>query len=148
VSALGDEPSEPVGDPAPSPSAAVFGQAALPGCIVPLPAGGRCPSDVECFGPVEEGRAERVACTGRHTWEAWAVGDLPASVKATDHAAVVASPVVRQVCGPTAFTSVTLLMSAQGWEFEVLPPEPDGDRTFRCLAGKGENALAEPTLFK
>ena len=52
----------------------------------------------------------------------------------------------------TSFSSVTLLMSTQGWEFEVLPPTAadfeTGERTFRCLAGKGDDALTEPTLYR
>jgi serine/threonine protein kinase len=155
VLANGDDPTTVTGTPTPSTSAAVFNNA-LPGCLIPLPAGGRCPPDAECFGPVSSGRDEvraaRVSCAGRHTWEAWAIGDLPASVTSVDHATVVNEPAVRQVCAPTSFSSVTLLMSTQGWEFEVLPPAAadfeTGDRTFRCLAGKGDDALTEPTLYR
>jgi serine/threonine protein kinase len=151
----GDDPTTVNGTPTPGLSTAVFNNA-LPGCLIPLPAGGRCPPDAECFGPVSPGRDEvraaRVPCTGRHTWEAWAVGDLPASVTSVDHATVVNEPTVRQVCAAATFTTVTLLMSTQGWEFEVLPPAAGdfetGDRTFRCLAGKGDDALTEPTLFR
>jgi serine/threonine protein kinase len=143
----------------PSPSTgtkATFGQASLPGCLIPLPAGGRCPSDVECFDAVTAGRdevrAERVACTDRHTWEAWAVGDLSATVTAVDRETVVNDPTVRQVCAPSSFTLVTTVMDAGDWEFEVLPPSAAafaaGDRTFRCLAGQGDDALTGPTLFR
>jgi serine/threonine protein kinase len=150
---------DPNGTQQPSPSGSagtVFQEAALPGCLIPLPAGGRCPSEVECYGAVTPGRdevrADRVSCTGRHTWEAWAVGDLPASVTAVDRESVVRETTVRQICGATSFTSVTLLIDTEGWEFEVLPPAAAafaaGDRTFRCLAGRGADALVEPTLFK
>jgi serine/threonine protein kinase len=150
-----DDPTTVTGKPTPTPSSAVFNNA-LPGCLIPLPAGGRCPPEAECYGPVSPGRDEvraaRVPCAGRHTWEAWAIGDLPASVTSVDHATVAAEPTVRQVCAATSFSSVTLLMSTQGWEFEVLPPVAadfeTGDRTFRCLAGKGDNALTQPTLYR
>jgi serine/threonine protein kinase len=154
---LGGDDGPPNGtNPSPSAGAkATFNQASLPGCLIPLPAGGRCPSDVECFGPVTAGRdevrAEPVDCAGRHTWEAWAVGDLSTTSEAVDRATVANDETVRQVCAPTIFTQVTSLMDARAWEFEVLPPAAaafaGGDRTFRCLAGKGDDALTGPALF-
>jgi hypothetical protein len=146
----GDDP-DATGRAAPSPTV-VIGRA-LPGCLLPLPAGGRCPDDVECFGPVaSSGSARRLPCTGRHTWETYAEGDLPASVTAVDRDSVKAAPAVRQVCAETSFTAVTLLMSAEGWQFDVLPPDADalaaGDRTYRCLAGKGTDQLTGPTLAR
>lgn len=124
---------------------------ALRGCVVPLPAGARCPAELECFGPVVvrlgRAEAEMVPCTGRHTWEAYAEGDLPAGTDPTDHAAVRADPTVREVCSPQVFHLTTLLISLDGWRFEVLPPAADSpDRTFRCLAGRGVDGLSGPTL--
>jgi hypothetical protein len=135
----------------PTPATTVVISRALPGCLVPLPGGGRCPTDVECFGPVaSSGSATKLPCAGRHTWETFAEGDLPASATAVDHASVRAQPVVRQVCAEASFVSVTLLMNAKGWVFDVLPPDPEsfaaGDRTYRCLAGKGRDGLTGPTL--
>ena len=119
---------------------------ALPGCLLPL-AGGRCTEELECYGPADADgpgiRAPRVDCRGRHTWEAYAVGDLPAGVDPGD---VADEPAVKSLCTDSTFMRTTLLLSTQGWEFEVLRPE--GDRTFRCLAGKGRNALQGPTLAR
>lgn len=135
---------------------ATAGGGALPGCLSPLSGGVRCPTEIECFGAAQasgrELRAERVPCTGRHTWETYALGDLPDAVPATDHSAVTKDRTVRQVCGETSFRAVTLLMDAGGWRFEVLPPDAeavaDGDRTYRCVAGKGTDQLTGPTLAR
>ncbi|MBO4207442.1 serine/threonine-protein kinase [Micromonospora echinofusca] len=147
-------------DPGPSPSTASStwntpsrqGGGALPGCLVTLPGGGRCSTDLECFGPIEISRrraeAEQVSCQGPHTWESYAQGDLPPGVPATDHERVGADPTVRQVCNEVTFRVTTGLMSTTGWRFEVLPPTGStaGDRTYRCLAGRGADALSGPTL--
>jgi hypothetical protein len=94
--------------------------------------------------------ATRVTCAGRHTWEAYAVGNLPAEVDATDHQAIWKDPTVQRVCNDATFRIATLLQSTGGWQFQVLPPTGDelapGERTFRCLAGKGTNGLTGPTL--
>ncbi|GAA4460874.1 serine/threonine-protein kinase [Phytohabitans houttuyneae] len=142
-------------DPTPSPTAIIsttaaplpsFVLGALPGCMLPLE-GGRCPAELECYGAADAGgpgiRAERVDCNGRHTWEAYAVGDLPAGA---DPAGVADEPAVEALCTEGTFMRTTLLLSTQGWQFEVL--RPDGDRTFRCLAGKGRDALQGPTLAR
>lgn len=119
---------------------------ALPGCLLPV-AGGRCPEELECYGPADADgpgiRAQRVNCNSRHTWETYAVGDLPAGADPGD---VADEPAVKSLCTDSTFMRTTLLLSTQGWEFEVLRPE--GDRTFRCLAGKGRNALQGPTLAR
>ena len=129
------------------------GAGALRGCLAVLPSAARCPGELECFGPVRisgtRATAERLPCTGRHTWEGYAEGDLPADVDAADHEAVRDAPVVRQVCNPSVFRLTTMFLDIADWRFEVLPPaDSDGqtDRTFRCLAGKGANGLTGPTL--
>jgi tRNA A-37 threonylcarbamoyl transferase component Bud32 len=127
----------------------------LPGCLpgpeqapITLPNGARCTQDLECFGPlrIRHGQAEtgRVTCAGRHTWEVYAEGDLPAELVAVEHSRVAADPGVRTVCGPETFRLTTGLAPG-GWRFEVLPPV-DADRTYRCLAGQGLDALERPTL--
>jgi tRNA A-37 threonylcarbamoyl transferase component Bud32 len=131
------------------------GGGVLRGCLVSLPGGARCPVDLECFGPVRvrktEAEAERLSCTGRHTWESYAEGDLPLGVDATDHRAVREDPTVRGICNTNVFRLTTTLIETDDWRFEVLPPLKSGaagpaSRTFRCLAGKGVNQLAGPTL--
>jgi eukaryotic-like serine/threonine-protein kinase len=131
-----------------------LGGGILPGCLVPLPGGGRCPTELECFGPIEQTdsgvRAQPVSCDERHTWEVYAIGDLPAAVDVTDPALIEQDPAVREVCSAYSFRLVTLGRSVSGWQFRVLPPEPralaNGDRTYRCLAGRGPGGLTGPTL--
>ncbi|MDQ7906905.1 serine/threonine-protein kinase [Phytohabitans sp. ZYX-F-186] len=143
-------------DPRPSPTALPttgsplpsLAGGALPGCLLPI-AGGRCPDELECYGAADASgpgiRAQRVDCAGRHTWEAYAVGDLPAGA---DPDGVAGDPAVKSLCTDSTFMRTTLLLSTQGWQFEVLRPDGEGDRTFRCLAGKGRDALQGPTLAR
>ncbi|WP_281895942.1 serine/threonine-protein kinase [Phytohabitans aurantiacus] len=118
---------------------------ALPGCLVPIN-GGRCPEAEECYGPVSttggKVRAEQVPCAGRHTWESYAIGDLPSGLAGAGLAKVKADPAVKALCSRFTFSQTTLIFSPEGWQFEVLPGEGD----FRCLAGKGTNALTGHTL--
>lgn len=130
------------------------GAKVLPGCAtggVHLPAGARCASELECFGPVrlrrDRAEAARVPCDGQHTWETYAEGDLPATLTGAGHEAVVADPTVQQVCNVSTFRLASGIQQAAGWNLEVLPPAgTSADRTYRCLAGRGVNALAVPTL--
>ena len=130
------------------------GPKAVPGCAaggVRLPTGARCASELECFGPVrlrhDRAEATRVPCDGRHTWETYAVGDLPATLADAGHAVVAANPAVQQVCNVRTFQLASGLGEAAGWHLEVLPPSgSDADRSYRCLAGRGVDALAVPTL--
>ena len=146
----GDHPvAQPTPTPKPSQTVTV-GQVprgcALP--LLPLPAGGRCPTTLECFGEAQA--TAKVPCDGQHTWEVFALGTVPASATEITRETLRDDPGVRQVCGQSSFTSVTLLISTQGWTFDVLPPDEKaletGDRTYRCLAGRGPNALTGPTL--
>ncbi|MET7748587.1 serine/threonine-protein kinase [Micromonospora sp. NPDC005367] len=128
----------------------------LPGCTDPavaatLPEGARCAAGLECFGPVRvrgtRAEATQVTCDGPHTWESYAEGVLPVRLVGAGYPEVTADPVVQQVCSPTTFRLTSRVDSTAGWHLEVLPPV-DGsiDRTFRCLAGRGVNALGGPTL--
>ncbi|PSK61841.1 hypothetical protein B0E53_06253 [Micromonospora sp. MH33] len=126
----------------------------LPGCAagdVRLPAGAHCASELECYGPVrlrrDRAEATRVPCDGRHTWETYAEGDLPAALAGAGHGAVVADPAIQQVCNLSTFRLASGMPQATGWNLEVLPPAgTELDRTYRCLAGRGVDALAVPTL--
>ena len=145
-----DSGKDPVGQSTPEPTRTVALGQALPGCIVPLPAGGRCPDNLECFGAARP--AEKVPCAGPHTWEAFALGNAPATLDEVDRRTLLADPAVRQVCSSATFTVATRRMSIQGWKLDVLPPDEAalaaGDRTYRCLAGRGEDALNGPTLSR
>ncbi|MCO1596789.1 protein kinase [Micromonospora sp. RHAY321] len=146
--------------PGPTPSVSRVAAPAtgpLPGCTTgagapsALPDGARCLPELECFGPVRirgtSAEAARVPCAGRHTWETYAEGILPVSLIGAEHAEVVAAEPVRQVCSMTTFRLTTGITESTGWHLEVLPPV-DGsiDRTYRCLAGRGVDALTAPTL--
>ncbi|SIN25378.1 serine/threonine-protein kinase [Micromonospora cremea] len=146
--------------PGPSPSVSRVAAPAtgpLPGCTTDagaptaLPEGARCLPELECFGPVRirgtRAEAARVPCTGRHTWETYAEGILPVSLVGAEYDDVVAAEPVRQVCSATTFRLTTGITEPVGWHLEVLPPV-DGsvDRTYRCLAGRGVDALTAPTL--
>ncbi|MET7966942.1 protein kinase [Micromonospora sp. NPDC005305] len=124
-----------------------------PGCAagdVRLPTGVHCASELECYGPVrlrrDRAEATRVPCDGRHTWETYAEGDLPAALVGAGHDAVVADPAVQQVCSVSTFQLASGVRQVTGWNLEVLPPAGT-DRTYRCLAGRGVDALAVPTLI-
>ncbi|MFE9654021.1 serine/threonine-protein kinase [Micromonospora sp. NPDC006431] len=151
---LAGGPPVPLASPTPAVSGVVEAGKVLPGCAaggVRLPAGARCASELECFGPVrlrrDRAEADRVSCDGQHTWETYAEGDLPATLAGAGHHAVTADPAVRQVCNVSTFRLVSGINPAAGWNLEVLPPsDQDGDRTYRCLAGQGVNSLAVPTL--
>ncbi|MEH1099225.1 serine/threonine-protein kinase [Micromonospora sp. CPCC 205561] len=138
--------------PAPSPTADVAATSAvLPACALTsgLPAGAGCADELECFGPMEvrgaSARAARVPCDGQHTWESYAEGRLPDTLVGADHDEVSAAVAVRRVCNETTFRLTSGIAYSDGWNLEVLPPT-DADRTYRCLAGRGLDALASPTL--
>jgi serine/threonine protein kinase len=121
--------------------------ASLPGCSTPaLPVGARCPDGVECYTRRADTGvlAAEVSCDHKHTWEVFAVGTLPPGVSPTDRDAVTTNPAVERVCSFRTFQATTS-RKAPGWALSVLPPTGD-DRTFRCLAGRGADALAGPVL--
>ncbi|MDM4721310.1 serine/threonine-protein kinase [Micromonospora sp. WMMA1363] len=114
-----------------------------------LPDGAHCGDELECFGPLEvrgaRARAARVPCAGEHTWESYAEGELPDALLGAGYDEVSADPTVRRVCNLTTFRLTSGVTSVDGWNLEVLPPEV-ADRTYRCLAGRGLDALASPTF--
>jgi tRNA A-37 threonylcarbamoyl transferase component Bud32 len=133
------------------------GWGALPGCVTgsaqatALPAGAYCAPELECFGPMrvrgKRAEAARVPCDGRHTWETYAEGELPAALAGAGYDEVVANPAVRRVCNSVTFRLTSGIPYTSDWHLEVLPPaESDPDRTYRCLAGRGVDRLYEPTL--
>ncbi|SCF34523.1 serine/threonine-protein kinase [Micromonospora mirobrigensis] len=150
-------PAPPVTAPTPTARGAVTpsaGAGGLPGCgpaAVKLPAGASCAPGLECFGPVRvrgtQAEAARLPCDGRHTWETYAEGELSAALVGAAHATISADPTVRRVCSPATFRLTSGIGYPTGWRLEVLPPSgTDTDRTYRCLAGRGVDALESPTL--
>ena len=94
-------------------------------------------------GPV----ARRVACSLPHSWEVFAIGELPAGVRPEDRIAVTADRTVRTVCSRTTFHRTTTRTDGSEWALSVLPPTTT-DRVFRCLAGQGGDQLRGPVLAR
>ncbi|NLU80301.1 serine/threonine protein kinase [Micromonospora sp. HNM0581] len=145
------------GGPSPQPSMPARPAATgmlRPGCATHqevLPAGTQCAPELECFGPVQvrgqRAEATRMPCDARHTWESYAQGQLPVALVGAGHDEIVADHQVRQVCNEKTFRLVSGLRQVAGWNLEVLPPaDAQIDPTYRCLAGRGLNGLASPTL--
>ncbi|MFG2037762.1 protein kinase [Dactylosporangium sp. NPDC048998] len=104
--------------------------------------GARCSDTPECF----DAKPSPVDCSGRHTWEVFAYGDLPAGSAVSDKK----DPAVAAVCSLPTLVSVNI--AATNWRIDVLLPSLDtqkaGQTTFRCLAGKGDDALTGEQLHK
>jgi hypothetical protein len=132
----------PSGRPAPGPV-----NATPCGTNLPTLANARCPTTAECYDAAKNA----AGCGGRHTWEVFAYADLPASANVSDPQSGARNPAIRDVCALT-----TLAVLQQGdpflWSIDVLPPTAEalraGNRTYRCLAGKGPNALNGQALSR
>ena len=151
--AQSSDPGTPgsVGPSAPGPSRSAGGQAGA--CLLAeFNAGASCPSQPECFdGLVTNGGVARAAhrpCDQQHTWETFALGTLPAAATGVAYQTVKNDSAVKRLC--TQVNLLTVTLDDVGWQVEVLPPTPEeftkGDRSFRCLGGKGPNRLTGPTL--
>jgi tRNA A-37 threonylcarbamoyl transferase component Bud32 len=118
----------------------------LPGCVSGK---AHCPDEVECYARRTDGGlvARRVACSREHSWEVFAVGELPSGVRPEDRAAVTTDPTVRAVCSRATFRRTTTRTDGTEWALSVLPPTA-ADRVFRCLAGQGVNRLRGPVLAR
>lgn len=116
-----------------------------------LPSEARCGDELECFGPIwgsgSRAPAEQVPCSGEHTWESYAEGELSEAASGAGYADISVDPKVRRVCNETTFKLAAGLTQTEGWRLEVLPPG-EAERTYRCVAGRGLDALAAPTLVR
>ncbi|WP_033776518.1 serine/threonine-protein kinase [Salinispora cortesiana] len=116
-----------------------------------LPSGARCGDELECFGPIwgsgSRTPAEQVSCSGEHTWESYAEGELSDVARGAGYVDISVNPMVRRVCNETTFKLAVGLNHTEGWKLEVLPPG-EAERTYRCVAGRGLDALAAPTLVR
>lgn len=116
-----------------------------------LPSGARCGAELECFGPIwgngSRTPAERVPCSGEHTWESYAEGELSDAAPGAGYVDISVNPTVRRVCNETTFKLAAGLIHIEGWKLDVLPPG-EAERTYRCVAGRGLDALATPTLVR
>jgi hypothetical protein len=126
--------------------------AAGPCVIAEIVPGARCPSEPECFGSLAEqggvARVDRRGCDQVHTWETFALGSLSPQTRGVGRDVVKRDASVQALC--RQFHLATLTDDLFSWEVEVLPPTPEefnrGERTFRCLGGKGPDKLTGPTL--
>jgi serine/threonine protein kinase len=119
-----------------TPSGAPSAEAVHCGPLAPAEA--RCLTRSECY----DAASEPIGCGGTHTWEAFALADLPPNVKPADAAQ---NAQVKKVCSEFTLLAVDPSTAAEPWQIEVLTPAA-GNRTYRCLAGKGRNALSGPRL--
>jgi hypothetical protein len=112
----------------------------------------RCPGKPECFAGINniggEVSARKLSCDRKHTWETFLIGKLPSTVKSAEYEEVAGNAVVKTLCGGSALTLALKGESTSGWSSEILPPSEsdfeDGNREFRCVAGKGLDKLNKP----
>ena len=113
----------------------------------------RCPSAPECWRS-QSGSIVRRACVARHTWETYVIATLSTTTRATDAASIQADPNVQSLCTVgvmNALLAVAGQQSTTGWTVKALGPvstEGTAAREFRCIAGKGTNALTSPIFVK
>ncbi len=132
----------PSGQPSRSPSTDPSALSTADGtpCGPGVPGSASCITGAECYDSAKK----QVACGGRHTWEAFAFADLPAGVATADAAQ---NAEVRKVCSRFTLLLVDPNTVSAQWRIDVLVPRAN-NRTYRCLAGKGPNALSGPQLRK
>ncbi|MET7392333.1 serine/threonine-protein kinase [Dactylosporangium sp. NPDC005572] len=133
----------PTVGPTSGPSATATAALPITDCgMGPVPAEARCTSVVECY----DAERRAVSCTGKHTWELFAFGELSKGSRVSD---AKQSP-VREVCNQSVLIAVDI--SAATWRTDVILPtleaQQAGPTTFRCLAGKGPGALTGQQLRK
>ncbi|WP_433055474.1 serine/threonine-protein kinase [Dactylosporangium sp. CS-033363] len=133
-----------LGDGTPSPvvSASAAAAPATSSCGQFAGEGARCSATPECF----DTKLAQVDCAGKHTWEVFAYGELPAGSNVTSKKD---KPVVA-VC--SVGTLLTVNIAAANWEISALLPsaaaQKAGPTTYRCLAGRGDDALTGEQLHK
>jgi hypothetical protein len=128
--------------PGPTPSASAIAAPPTSTCGPVADTGAHCSSTPECF----DADFAPADCTGRHSWEVFAYGDLPAGSKVTDKK----DQRVAAVCSIATLVSVNI--AAANWDTDVLLPSAAAQKavptTFRCLAGRGANALTGEQLHR
>ncbi len=159
------QPGHTAGNPAPGNSAgaavsaadaasapSVYGVATVavhcPAALVPG-SNARCPASPECWngaGEVPEisgnVTAAPLPCDGKHVFQTFAIGILPAEARTWDVATVQADPAVQRACSELNMLHSRLHGARQypqsSWDVEVMPPDEtqfeDGARYYRCVA--------------
>ncbi len=114
----------------------------------------RCPTKPECWAGINDigGQvsARTLPCNRSHSWETYLIGVLPASVTSNDAETVANNELIKVLCGQQALSIALNGESSAGWSSEILPPSKSdfnaGKREFRCVAGKGLDALDKPVF--
>ena len=108
----------------------------------------KCPEMPECYDSVSSSggalNAVKRDCNGRHTWEVFALGELPADTPSTGVRSAAA-----RVCNFTTLTTLGGFDKAT-WRIEVLGPTAEelsaGKRTYRCLGGNPGKPFTSPQM--
>jgi hypothetical protein len=111
----------------------------------------QCATQPECFAGITvssgSASARTVDCDTRHTWETFLTARLPDGVSSADNETVNNNPLVKTLCS-TDVLGVIAPDAGGNWRVTALPPTKEeydqGERRFRCLAGKGLDALSGP----
>jgi serine/threonine protein kinase len=109
-------------------------------CPPPAPDGLTCVRTPACYDVFKK----KIDCKGKHTWEEFAYGELPTGVKPAD---APKNQDVRRACSFVTLVAVDANTALAQWDIEVLVPT-GSSRTYRCIAGRGPNALTGPQIGK
>jgi serine/threonine protein kinase len=116
-----------------------------PAALVPG-SNARCPASPECWNGLVEisGNVTAVPlpCDGKHVFQTFALGILPAEARTWDVATVQADPTVQRACSEPNMLRSRRPGARQypqsSWDVEVMPPDEtqfeDGARYYRCVA--------------
>jgi hypothetical protein len=132
----------------PSTSLSSKSQVLSAGCGLLLSPDVKCPETPECYDAVrtsgEALNAVKRDCNDRHTWEVFALGELPPD---TPSAGI--RTAAERVCNFTTLTTIGGFDKAT-WRIEVLGPTADelraGKRTYRCLGGNPNKPFTSPQM--
>ncbi|MFI5955640.1 protein kinase [Cryptosporangium sp. NPDC051539] len=105
----------------------------------------QCPSSPECWRGKSDGSYGSRGCTNKHTWETYVVGQLSSSESGADSSALRKDKNVQFLCSDSVLQAVLAAsgLETNGWRTSV---SAYGGDKFRCLAGKGDDALKAPVF--
>ncbi|QSB05869.1 serine/threonine-protein kinase [Natronoglycomyces albus] len=113
----------------------------VPECTLDM-AGVACVAEPVCFNGAPGDDIAELACDNPHTWEAYAIGQLPEEVSEPTHQEALQSSIVTDACvdGHREDGPLQEFVGADrvSWETDVHLPTAEafanGDRTFMCIA--------------
>jgi serine/threonine protein kinase len=132
----------------PSRSTSSQGQILATSCGLLVNPDVKCPDAPECYDGISTSgqalNAVKRDCNERHTWEVFALGELPADTPSTG-----VRTAAERVCNFTTLTTLGGFDKAT-WRIEVLGPTADelraGNRTYRCLGGNPGKQFTSPQM--